>query len=111
MQYVPNSIPQVYAGRPRFRGLRVQRFEGKVTDQGFSLALCDSTFTSLFHLLECQNSIHDDVRLVTAGGPTTMRISPRYSTSNLARSSVWMAQCDAPKRAIGEINALPPAEP
>ena len=36
---------------------------------------------------------HGDAQLMPAGGPTTMRINQRYSTSNLATSSFLNAQC------------------
>ena len=71
-----------------------------VTDQGCSPAWSDSIWTLLFHA--CKISCHGDAQLVSAGGPTTMRINRRYSTSNFVRSSLWMARCDAPKQATGD---------
>ena len=55
-------------------------------------AWSDSTCTLLFD--PCKSSCQGNAQLVSAGGPTTMR-------SN--RSSLWMARCDAPKQATGEI--------
>lgn len=61
-----------------------------VTYVVFIPAQSDSIFI-LFH--PCRISCHGDA---PAGGPTTMWINGRFSTSNYARSSLWIARCDAP---------------
>lgn len=61
-----------------------------VTYVVFIPAQSDSIFI-LFH--PCRISCHGDA---PAGGPTTMWINGWFSTSNYARSSLWIARCDAP---------------